>query len=209
MARPIAADHVAKRRAILKAAAKLFASLGFDRASMAEIAAGCGVSKALLYHYYANKDQLLFDIIRSHLDDLVAAVAGVDVALSPRARLSGMISELLEAYRHADEEHQIQISDMKRLPDETRAELVSRERLLVRHFSVAIAAAHPALSGRKDLLTPLTMNLFGMMNWKFMWFRENGPVSHADFAALVMTMIEAGAAAVASPRERFSPDSAA
>jgi TetR/AcrR family transcriptional regulator len=201
MARPIAADHDAKRRAILKAAARLFASLGFDRASMAEIAAACGVSKALLYHYYANKDHLLFDIIRSHLDDLVGAVEGVDVALPPRERLAGMITELLDAYRHADEEHQIQISDMKRLPEATRIELVARERLLVQRFSTAIAAAHPPLAGRKDLLTPITMNLFGMMNWKFMWFRENGPVSHDAFSKLVMTMIEAGAAAVvtASP----------
>jgi TetR/AcrR family transcriptional regulator len=202
MARPIAADHDTKRRAILKAAAKLFASLGFDRASMAEIAAGCGVSKALLYHYYANKDQLLFDIIRSHLDDLVAAVEAVSPALSPRERLAGMVGGLLEAYRHADEEHQIQISDMKRLPEATKTELIARERLLVRYFSMAIAAAYPALAGRKELLTPLTMNLFGMMNWKFMWFRENGPVTHEAFAGLVMTMIEAGAEAVAATLSR-------
>lgn len=198
MARPIAADHDTKRRAILKAAARLFASLGFDRASMAEIAAECGVSKALLYHYYANKDQLLFDIIRSHLDDLVAAVEQVSPALSARARLAAMIAQLLNAYRHADEEHQIQISDMKRLPGATKTELIARERLLVRHFSGAIAAAHPALAGRKELITPLTMNLFGMMNWKFMWFRENGPVSHEAFAELVMTMIEAGSAALST-----------
>lgn len=209
MARPIAADHDAKRRTILKAAAKLFASLGFDRASMAEIAAGCGVSKALLYHYYANKDQLLLDIIRSHLDDLVAAVEGINAALPPRERLGGMIAVLLEAYRHADEEHQIQISDMKRLPEETRAELVALERILVRQFSGAIAAAHPALAGRKELLTPLTMNLFGMMNWKFMWFRENGSVSHEDFSALVTTMIEAGALAVAPAGQQIRPHNAA
>lgn len=198
MARPIAADHDTKRRAILKAAARLFASQGYDRASMAEIAAACGVSKALVYHYHANKDQLLFDIIRSHLDDLVVAVEEVDQRLSPHARLAGMITALLEAYQHADEEHQIQISDMKRLPDDTKKELIARERLLVRHFSNAIAAAHPDLEGRKELLMPLTMNLFGMMNWKFMWFRQNGPVSHEDFAALVMTMINSGAAAVAA-----------
>jgi TetR/AcrR family transcriptional regulator len=209
MARPIAADHDTKRRAILKAAARLFASLGFDRASMAEIALGCGVSKALLYHYYANKDQLLSDIIRLHLDDLVEAVEGVSTALSPRERLAVMIKQLLEAYRHADEEHQIQISDMKRLPEATKTELVARERLLVRHFSSAIAAAHPALVGRKELLTPLTMNLFGMMNWKFMWFRESGAISHEAFADLVIMMVEAGGAAVAQSVVRLPPNSAA
>jgi TetR/AcrR family transcriptional regulator len=203
MARPIAADHNHKSRAILKAAARLFASHGFDRASMSEIALACGVSKALLYHYYASKDQLLFDIIRAHLDDLVAAIEAVPAAMPPRERLAAMISALLEEYRHADEEHQIQISDMKRLPPEMKAELVERERVLVRQFSGALAALEPRLAGRRDLLTPLTMNLFGMMNWKFMWFRENGPVSHPAFAAMVMRSIEAAAetlAAEAVPR---------
>jgi len=193
MARPIAADHDDKRSAILKAAAKLFASHGFDRASMAEIALACGVSKALLYHYYASKDQLLFDIIRAHLDDLVAAIEAVPKTLAPRERLAAMIHALLEEYRHADEEHQIQISDLKRLPPEMKAELVERERVLVRQFSAALAGLEPILAARRELLTPLTMNLFGMMNWKFMWFRENGPVSHAAFAEMVMRSIEAAA----------------
>lgn len=197
MARPIAADHDTKRRTILKEAAKLFARNGFDRASMNEIAAACGVSKALLYHYYTNKDQLLFDIIRAHLDDLVAAIEAVPVILPARERLAAMITALLEEYRHADEEHEIQISDMKRLPDEQKAQLVERERVLVRQFSGALAALQPALGRDRALLTPLTMNLFGMMNWKFMWFREGGPVSHEAFAALVMTTIEAAADSLA------------
>jgi TetR/AcrR family transcriptional regulator len=203
MARPIAADHETKRRAILKEAAKLFASNGFDRTSMNEIAAACGVSKALLYHYYMNKDQLLFDIIRAHLDDLVAAIEAVPAQLSPRDRLFAMITALLEEYRHADEEHEIQISDMKRLPDEQKSQLVERERALVRHFAGALAALQPELAGNRALLTPLTMNLFGMMNWKFMWFRENGPVTHAGFAEMVMRSIESAASTLAnenSPR---------
>jgi TetR/AcrR family transcriptional regulator len=201
MARPLAADHDEKRRAILKAAARLFASRGFDRTSMNEIAGACGVSKALLYHYYENKDRLLFDIIRAHLDDLVAAVEAVEPGLTPTARLRAIIAALLEAYRHADEEHQIQISDMKRLPEESKAELIELERRLVRLFSTTIASVAPALSGRREKLTPLTMNLFGMLNWKFMWFRENGPVRHEDFAELVTTMIEAAIKAVAADLE--------
>jgi TetR/AcrR family transcriptional regulator len=196
MARPVSPDHENKSRAILKAAAKLFASQGFDRTSINEIATECGVSKALVYHYYANKDQLLFEIIRAHLADLVAAVE-VPAGLPARERLGQMITGLLEAYRHADEEHQIQISDMKRLPEEMKAELIALERALVKAFSSALAALQPGLAARADLLKPVTMNLFGMMNWKFMWFRENGRVSHADYAALVLDMVEAGAAQVA------------
>lgn len=204
MARPLAADHEDKRRAILKAAATLFAMQGYDRASMSEIAGACKVSKALLYHYYANKEQLLFDIIRAHLDDLVAAVESIGEG-TPRAQLRAMIGALLEAYRFADEEHQIQISAMKRLPPERVAELVELERVLVRGFSRAIIALYPALEGAPHVLKPVVMNLFGMLNWKFMWFREGGVISHDGFADIVMVMIEEGARALSEKDEDARP----
>jgi len=50
MARTQAKDHGAKREAILEAAARVFASEGFDRASMAALAQDAGISKANIYH---------------------------------------------------------------------------------------------------------------------------------------------------------------
>ena len=61
MARTQAKDRGAKREAILEAAARVFASEGFDRASMAALAQDAGISKANIYHYYDSKDALLFD----------------------------------------------------------------------------------------------------------------------------------------------------
>ncbi len=62
MARSRARDHDEKREAILHRAAIVFARDGYDRASMAGLAAEIGVSKALLYHYHASKEALLYDM---------------------------------------------------------------------------------------------------------------------------------------------------
>lgn len=51
MARTRAADFDDKRRSILDSAAAVFAKLGMEHASMAQIAKENNVSKALLYHY--------------------------------------------------------------------------------------------------------------------------------------------------------------
>ena len=64
---------------------------GYDRTSMAEVAYASGVSKALLYHYYIGKENLLFDILHAHLQDLMDAVRAVDPKLVPRARLRALI----------------------------------------------------------------------------------------------------------------------
>lgn len=200
MARPLAADHGDKRRAILKASARVFARNGFDRASTQEIAGEAGVSKALLYHYYANKEELLVAILREHLEELAAAISAADdMRLAPRARLRALIGALLECYRDADEEHTIQINELKKLPDAKATELLELERALVRRFSAALVVAVPALTARQDMIRPVTMNLFGMLNWHYLWFREDGPLSRDAYADLVTDTIIGGAIAALGP----------
>lgn len=53
----------AKRDAILDVAAGLFREVGFERASMAEISARVGGSKATLYSYFDSKEALFFEVL--------------------------------------------------------------------------------------------------------------------------------------------------
>src|SRR5215510_9258338 len=68
MARPRAANHAEKRQVILERSAELFAAHGYDRASINMLARACDMSKALFYHYYSEKSEVLFDIIRTHIE---------------------------------------------------------------------------------------------------------------------------------------------
>ncbi len=196
MARPRAADYDGKRKTILHRSAGLFAKHGYDRASMANIAQACGASKALLYHYYNSKDALLFDILHDHLQELLDAVAAVPRDLEPHERLRALVSALLDAYRDADDEHKIQINELGKLPASKRKVLIEMERRLVSDFSDAIAAVNPAIGGDKMLLKPVTMSLFGMLNWHYMWFREGKGLSREDYAEMVTTLLIEGAAAL-------------
>jgi AcrR family transcriptional regulator len=53
----------AKRRQIIEGARKVFMDLGFDGASMGEIARAAGVSKGTLYVYFADKNRLFEAIV--------------------------------------------------------------------------------------------------------------------------------------------------
>jgi len=55
-------SYDSKLAQIRDAAAGLFASQGFVRTSMSEVAQACGVSKALVYHYFPSKEALLYNI---------------------------------------------------------------------------------------------------------------------------------------------------
>lgn len=193
MARSRARDHDEKRGAILHHAAVVFAREGYDRASMARLAAECGVSKALLYHYYASKEALLFDILHSHLSALVEAVEDADEpCLAPEARLEALVSALLEAYRDADAEHKVQVDALRLLPDAGQARLKALERRLVEVVAEAVRALDPEAFRETLLLKPVTMSLFGMLNWAYMWFRDGGPVSRAEYARLATRLLVGG-----------------
>ncbi len=200
MARPRASDYDDKRRAILDRSAELFAAHGYDRASMSMIAEACGVSKGLLYHYYTDKEALLFDIIRFHLEELLEAVEAANrPELAPEARLQALATALLDAYRDADAEHQVQIGHLRLLPPERQDELKDMERELVRLFADVIAEVAPDLDG-VGLLKPVTMSLFGMLNWHYLWFKPDGALSREDYAALATRLIVDGTRDLAAGR---------
>jgi len=191
MARPRASDHDDKRRAILEQSAKLFARHGYDRASLSILAEACGMSKALLYHYYTDKAALLFDIIRTHLEYLLAVTEIPErlQAQDPRSRLQHLAATLLEAYHQADSKHHVQINQLQYLPQPQQATLKAMQRQLVDRFSAAIAPCLPRGAGHDALLKPLTMSLFGMLNWNHLWFREGGPMTRRGYAKLAVALV--------------------
>ncbi len=60
----LSADDGAKRRQIIDGAREIFMSVGFDAASMNDIARAAGVSKGTLYAYFDSKEALFEALIR-------------------------------------------------------------------------------------------------------------------------------------------------
>ncbi len=62
-------EESSKRRQILDGASKVFMDLGFDGASMGEIARAAGVSKGTLYVYFADKNRLFEAIVEEETSE--------------------------------------------------------------------------------------------------------------------------------------------
>lgn len=179
-------------------AASVFADQGMDKASMSQIAQAASVSKALLYHYYPSKDALIFAIIVTHLEGLEAAIEQADdLSLPPKDRLRKLVGAVLENYRGADNEHKVQLNASAALNDVQKAEIMAIERQVVKRFSAVLREINPDLDSKeRPLLTPVTMSLFGMMNWVYMWFKDGGRISRDDYADVATTLILEGIKAV-------------
>ena len=77
--------------AIRDAAQRLFARSGFAAVSMREIAAEVGVGAGALYLYTPDKQTLLFDLMESHLDALLADWKNVRPDGDPRQQLRAFV----------------------------------------------------------------------------------------------------------------------
>ena len=212
MARPRSADYPQQREAIVRTAARLFAQVGYPGTAMSDLARACGISKPLLYHYVDDKYQLLLEITEGHVRRLAALVHEVAAlaeaqSLAPEARLRLLIARFVEEYAHARHDHGVLTQDVKFLSDSDRARVLGLEREVVDAFAATILAARPDWAGGTTpgeeppvpLAKPLTMLLFGMMNWLFTWLRPDGALSHRDMAPIVADLFLGGLQAVARP----------
>ena len=199
MSRTKAAGFDKQRAAIRDAAAREFADKGYAAATIADIARACGVSKALMYHYYRDKEHLLADIAESYIERLQAIIDQVRAeSLPPAAHLRRLIELFMAEYEHSATRHRVLVQDVKYLQRAHRSRVLAKERKVVLGYADVVKKLAPQ-SDRTDLIKPLTMILFGMINWTFTWFKERGALSYADMAPVVADLFLGGVARVRAP----------
>lgn len=188
-----------QREAILVQAARLFAERGYPATSMNQVAEAAGLSKPTLYHYYRDKYTLLVNIVEGHvtkLEMLVDEVAGA--ALTPEQRVRELIRRFVEEYSGAEHAHRVLTEDVRFLEDADRERVLVKERRLVAGVAQAVSQMRPELDAA-SLAKPLTMLLFGMINWMFTWLRPDGELNHEAMASVVADLFLGGVPAVRPP----------
>ena len=90
----VADEDSSKRRQILDGARKVFMDLGFDGASMNEIARSAGVSKGTLYVYFADKSRLFEAIVEQEMLDQKK----VDFNFDPQRDVATTLRQFGQAY---------------------------------------------------------------------------------------------------------------
>ena len=203
MARGKSANYDDQRDMILVHAAALFAKYGYPSTSMNQVAQACQLSKATLYHYYRDKYSLLVSITDGHVSRLAAMVEreqdlALELTLTAEVRLRHLIYRIVEEYSGAQDAHRVLTEDVRFLEPADRERVLDKERRVVAGFARAVADMQPHLDS-EHLSKPLTMLLFGMVNWMFTWMKPNGELNHAAMGSIVADIFLGGVPPVKSP----------
>ena len=199
MPRGRSATYDDQREMILQKAAALFARRGYPSTSMNQVAEACELSKATLYHYYRDKYSLLVSITDGHVSRLTALIEDETVdGLHGEAKLRHLIHRIVQEYANAQDAHRVLTEDVKFLEEADRERVLGKERRVVAGFAKSVDEMRVDQPG-DHLSKPLTMLLFGMINWMFTWMKTDGRLDHAAMGPIVADLFLGGISAVKSP----------
>ena len=97
--------------ALREAAVGLIARHGYEAVSMRRLAAEIGLQAAALYNYFPTKEDLLFTLMREHMEGLAAAWSAADPGGTPRERLVAFVENHIVF--HVERRHATHVSNME------------------------------------------------------------------------------------------------
>ena len=190
MARTQAADYDEKRETITREAAKLFAKKGFAGASISELAEKCNVSKSLIYHYYDSKEAILYDVMSSHIDELLDVVEESSALKSDcLEKLRLLTKELLRKYVGAVSHHKVLLYELGSLPNNLRTEIVDKQRVIISYVEELVKESIQIPKAEQKRLKAKVMLYFGMLNWTHTWYKPSGPINREELADIACNML--------------------
>lgn len=198
MARTQAAEYDERKLAIVEAAAALFAARGFNGASVADIAERCQNSKSLIYHYYESKEDILYDVMISHVRTLETAAADAMAGSgSAEQKLRDLTQLFMALYVTAADRHKVLLNDLDYVPKARRAEIVEVQRGLIESVRSLLVDIEPALRKRDGAGLTAAMLFFGTINWTHTWYDPKGAVGPEALADMAVDLTLGGLARAA------------
>jgi AcrR family transcriptional regulator len=184
---------------MLNAAAALFSKKGYAATSTREIAAGLRIQKASLYYHIESKEDLLYSICKSSLEqirqDVAAAVQNVT---DPLERTRALIRTHIESMLRDQDRHSATLSEMRALSKERLAHVISLRDAYEELVRSVLQEAQRAGALRGDIpVKYLCLILLGLVNRVEVWYRRNGPLSPSELGEILAVIFLSGAAATA------------
>ncbi|MFY0645550.1 TetR/AcrR family transcriptional regulator [Sulfitobacter geojensis] len=172
---------------IRQAALRLFAQRGYAAVSMRSIAAEVGVQAGALYNYTPDKQSLLVDLMRTHLEGLLEAAVPVDGR--PLARLQQFVAFHIRFHADRPDEVFIAYMELRNLEPDNFAEIEAlRRRYEDRLEQILRDGAEAGVFEVADSKI-VTLAIIAMLTGVNTWFRQGGRLSLEEVVAQYWDMV--------------------
>jgi len=161
---------VGARQRLLDSAVELFAQEGYTGSSVRDLARQSGISLAGLYHHFASKEEILFEIQKGAFEQLLKPLEEFDPTSSPRDRLALFVRNHIGFFSRQTTKMKLLSHELSALTGDHGGQI---DLLRKRYYDICFGAVTDLLRElrRTDLDSRVaTLSLFGMINWIYRWY---------------------------------------
>jgi AcrR family transcriptional regulator len=189
LARTVGSDGERTEAAIRDAAAALVARHGFEAVSMRQLAAEVGVQAAALYRYFPTKEDLLFTLMREHMEGLIASwQAACPSSADPAAQLWRFVANHIEF--HVARRHSTHVSNMelRSLSRERLSQILRLRTAYEKELRRILRDGAETGDFHVDDVALTAMAIIQMITGVIVWFRPDERLSVEEVAKNYLTM---------------------
>jgi TetR/AcrR family transcriptional regulator, cholesterol catabolism regulator len=201
---------MATRQRILGEAAKLFAKQGYHATGVAELSAAVGLGAGALYHHIGSKEQLLFEICRPQIEEVIQLgdhlLDGGD-ELSARDKLERLARKHMQNVAERSVELRVTLREIDSLTGKRRQQMQALRDRVEQIWEQVVDQGRK--SGELDGIDPLFVKVaLGALNYSVLWYRADGTLSPTEIADRTIALMldrpggQEGAKVVPGPPRR-------
>jgi TetR/AcrR family transcriptional regulator, cholesterol catabolism regulator len=179
----------------IRGAAELFSKYGYESTSTRDLATLLGMERATLYYHVEGKEDLLYAICKSSIEQLANDVREATEGISdPLVQLQLGIQTHFMSLLRDQTQHATSLAEARALSPERLAEILSMRKAYQTRARSVLEAGQRAGSIRKDISSKyLGMMLEGLLDRTVVWFKRNGELSPSELGATLCRVFLQGA----------------
>jgi TetR/AcrR family transcriptional regulator, fatty acid metabolism regulator protein len=190
-----AAAAADKRRQILDAAIRVFATRGFHACRVSDVADEAGVAYGLVYHYFGSKEEILNTLFTERWQIMLDAIAEIDKQQDTPARdkLYLVASFIIDSYRHEPDLMKVIIVEVTRAANSFGREHLAKIREAYDMIGQIVEAAQREGTFKREISSDFAALMFyGAIEQLLSgWIFDVIPQSEEDFEQAKSLVVEA------------------
>lgn len=171
------------------AALKLFARHGYAAVSMRQIAREVGVQAGALYLYTPDKQTLLFDLMRGHMEELLAAWAEIDKGRTATERLEDFVRFHIRFHLDRPEEVFLAYMELRNLEPGNFTAIEALRHAYEDELETIIRDGQEEGKFQVPDTRLATMAVIAMLTGVTTWYREGGRLSRDRVERIYWNMV--------------------
>ena len=191
---PRVAEKREKRRAeILQAALRAFGEKGYHRTTLDDIAEHLGVRKTALYHYFPDKEAILYECHRQSLAELARILRQAGKLPSPTAQLEHIVREHVRVMTDTLQGSPLAF-EVTALSEEKQADMIAGRDRYERRLRRIIEEGMRRGEFTKGDAKVAVFVILGAINWIARWYRPEGSLHAPELGQEFVDRLLAGLA---------------